>query len=111
MFYKEWSCDNYWLPQGGLSLLPEGTMYIITHSHNFMFYCFYVECPIPVQTPRALIPFFDPDSLKKMETTLRKVSAYLDKANAAEWWKTWMADAKKNTTIQIPGDLEGKNSM
>ena len=26
MYYKEWSFDNYWLPQGGLSLLPEGTV-------------------------------------------------------------------------------------
>lgn len=24
MFYKEWSSDEFWLPQGGLSLLPEG---------------------------------------------------------------------------------------
>ena len=24
MFYKEWSTDDYWLPQSGLSLLPEG---------------------------------------------------------------------------------------
>ena len=55
--------------------------------------------------------FFNPDSLNKMEATLSMVSAYLDKATAAEWWKTWIADAKKNTTIQIPGDLEGKNSM
>ena len=29
MFYKEWSCDDYWLPQGGLSLLPEGTLLIL----------------------------------------------------------------------------------
>ena len=24
MFYKEWSTDNYWLPQSGLALLPQG---------------------------------------------------------------------------------------
>ena len=24
MFYKEWSSDSFWLPQNGLSLLPEG---------------------------------------------------------------------------------------
>ena len=26
MFYKEWSTDDYWLPQSGLSLLPAGSV-------------------------------------------------------------------------------------
>ena len=25
MYYKEWSVDDFWLPQGGLCLLPEGS--------------------------------------------------------------------------------------
>lgn len=27
MYYKEWNFDDYWLPQGGLSLLPEGMLH------------------------------------------------------------------------------------
>lgn len=27
LFYKEWSTDDYWLPQSGLALLPQGMYY------------------------------------------------------------------------------------
>lgn len=90
MFYKEWSTDTFWLPQGGLAFLPSGNT-------------------IPAKQPLVLQPYYDPDNLKKLDTTLRKVSAYLKKAShgASEWWVSWMEDAKKYIEPMEPQAIEG----
>ena len=88
MFFKEWSTDNFWLPQTGLSILPS-------------------DNGIPVGKPRTIKPYFDPENLKKIESTLRKVSAYMDKAGAAEWWVSWLADAMNYVKPLEPQTMEG----
>ena len=55
MFYKEWSTDNFWLPQTGLAVLPAKNL-------------------TPTQQPVMIRPYYDPDNIKKLEITLRKVS-------------------------------------
>lgn len=79
MYYKEWSTDSFWLPTGGLSVLPAND-------------------PIPTIQPQVLQPFFDEDGLSKLASTIRKIEGYLDKTGAASWWRTWLERAKQQTT-------------
>ena len=90
MFYKEWSTDTFWLPQGGLAFLPCGNN-------------------IPTKQPSILKPYYDLENLKKLETTLRKVSPYLNKASpsASEWWVSWMEEAKECVEPMEPQVVEG----
>lgn len=55
MFYKEWSTDDIWLPQTGLAILPTIN-------------------PAPTRQPLMIRPYYDPESIGKLESTLRKVS-------------------------------------
>lgn len=89
MYYKEWSTDDFWLPQLGLAILPTGNS---TPSHK----------------PCVLSPCYDSDNLKKLESTLNKVGAYLDKAGTSTWWATWLEEAKKHVEPQEPQEIEGK---
>ena len=108
MYYKEWSFDDYWLPQGGLSMLPEGILFICTmHSEYLLIIIIYTDNPVPLQTPHALIPCFDADNLRKVEATLEKASAYLCKAGVREWWKDWIKNAKSMITPLDPKPLHG----
>ena len=52
-------------------------------------------------------PSFDPEVLKKIETTITKVGAYLDRAGALQWWQEWLAEAKKNIASLVPRAMEG----
>lgn len=52
MYYKEWSTDDYWLPQTGLAILP-------------------TESPSLTAKPNIMMPCFDTDNLKKLESTLQ----------------------------------------
>ena len=61
MYYKEWSIDDYWLPQTGLAILP-------------------TEIPVPTTKPKILMPCFDSDNLKKLDSTLQKLGGYMNKA-------------------------------
>jgi len=63
MFYKEWSTDTFWLPQTGLSLLP-------------------ADNSVLTQCPWSLRQCFDPEQLGKIEATIRKIGAYLGKAES-----------------------------
>ena len=74
LFFKEWSTDKMWLPPTGLAILP---------SQNL----------VPVSDPQIIQPNFDADDLKKLESMLQKINAYLDKAGASKWWKTWLEKA------------------
>ena len=88
MFYKEWSSDEFWLPQSGLAILP-------------------TDHPIPSLKPLVLGPCYDPDSLKKLEATLKKASAYLNKAGVSAWWASWLEQAKMCVEPQQPKEMEG----
>lgn len=88
MFYKEWSTDDLWLPQTGLTLLPS-------------------ENTIPTDKPLIMRPFYDADILNKVEATLKKISAYLDKAGAALWWISWLEEARNYVEEQEPWPMTG----
>lgn len=88
MFYKEWSTDTFWLPDGGLSMFP-------------------VDNPIPKRDPKILVPFFDAETLGKIETTVAKVGAYLDRAGASSWWNSWFDKARKFTDRTDPQVMQG----
>ena len=88
MFYKEWSTDTFWLPQTGLLLLPAGNS-------------------VPTQLPRSLRPCFDQEHIGKIEATVRKIGAYLDKAGAMSWWNLWLEHARKCVEPSEPQDMEG----
>lgn len=89
MFYKEWSTDDFWLPQSGLAILP-------------------TDHPIPCLKPLVLRPCYDADSLKKLEATLRKASAYLNKAGVSAWWTSWLSEATRAVEPKEPSVMEGK---
>lgn len=55
MFYKEWSSDEFWLPETGLAILP-------------------TDDPIPADQPLIISPYYDKENIQKLETTLRKVN-------------------------------------
>lgn len=88
MFYKEWSTDDFWLPQSGLAILP-------------------TDHPTPIIKPLILRPCYDSDSLKKLEATLRKASAYLNKAGVSAWWTSWLEEAMTYVEPQQPQEMEG----
>ena len=68
---------------------------------------FIPDNPIPKQVPGVLRPYFDLEELKKVETTVGKVAAYLEKSTAGEWWRTWIEKAKEYTEPDVCEDLEG----
>ena len=88
MFYKEWSTDSFWLPSGGLSILPG-------------------DNPIPTLDPKVLQPFYDEESLCKLEATIRKISAYLDRANANSWWMDWLEKVRQHTVHEQAKPIQG----
>lgn len=81
MYYKEWSTDSFWLPEAGICILPE-------------------QYPVPTCEPREIQPLFDAEVLSKVETTLKKISAYLERDGACSWWEAWLENAKKLTHSQ-----------
>lgn len=90
MFFKEWSTDLFWLPQTGLAFLP---------SNN----------AVPKQRPLLSSPCYDPECLKKLQVTVKKVGAYLDKAGASEWWEQWLTEANKYVEHKEPQASEGES--
>ena len=57
------------------------------------------------------MPYFDPDYLKKLEATVKKASAYLDKANASSWWNSWIMCAQEITVTSEPQNLHGNGNL
>lgn len=95
MFYKEWSTDAFWLPESGLALLPAAN-------------------PLPCSPPCVIKPLFDPDHLRMLQATIRKVGAYLKKAcseseDAASWWATWFEEAGRCVHSSEPQVLQGEH--
>lgn len=88
MFYKEWSTDEFWLPQAGLSILP-------------------MSNSTPCLKP-CVLPCYDPDNLKRLESTLSKVCGFLDKVGVSSWWAAWLEETKKNIVPQQPKEMQGK---
>lgn len=56
MFYKEWSSDDMWMPETGLAILP-------------------AEDPVPTECPSTIMPYYDQENIRKLESTLRKVDS------------------------------------
>ena len=93
MHYKEWSSDTFWLPQSGLCLLPPGTGILLCICIILFTFPKFTGDVIVAQKPKGVCPFYDLDYLKKLESTVKKASAYLDKANASSWWNSWIYEA------------------
>ena len=82
MFYKEWSTDDFWLPQSGMYLLQE-----------------YSGRIVPVIEATTLVGCqFDAEKLQKLESTLSKLGGYL-KGDALSWWNGFINNAKKNSSV------------
>ena len=86
MFYKEWSTDDYWLPPSGMQMLMENSDARI----------------LPAGQPSLVDISFDPVKIEKLESTISKLSGYLEKCDAREWWTKCIASAKQNTCIHGP---------
>jgi hypothetical protein len=95
MFYKEWSTDDYWLPQVGMSMLVGCTL--LKESLSYI-----PECSAPnlEHQPLARSPFFESEDLDKVETTIGKVAAYLEKSGANQWWRTWLNHARSSSKAE-----------
>ena len=91
MFFKEWSTDSFWLPQAGIAFLPTNNS-------------------VPKHRPLMSIPYYDPDTLKKLEVTVKKIRAYLDKAGTSEWWELWLKEARKYVEPKEPQESEGETN-
>ena len=78
-----------------------------SYLHAFTTVLIPAESPVPTQNPKVLRPYFDPDMLKKLDATLVKIQAYLEKTNVADWWEQWIEDARTQSTPAEPSDLEG----
>lgn len=58
--------------------------------------------PPDIQKPPAsFLPFFQSEDLEKLQVTIRKIAAYLEKAGADEWWLSWLDKAFKCTSLQM----------
>lgn len=83
MFYKQWSSDESWLPECGMDLLQNG---------------------YPTDSaPNNVLPSFDSDNYKKLESTISKVNAYLEKSGAKQWWTDFLQGLK---SLPSPEDAE-----
>ena len=75
MFYKEWSSNDFWLPEDGLALLMENN-----------------EQLFPLLT--TLLPiiktFIKPDEISGIQTMVHKLSGYLRKGGHHNWWESWL---------------------
>ena len=62
---------------------------------------------IPTQDPKIIKPHYDAEDLKKLESTLSKISGYLDKAGASTQWKSWLQEAWTYVEPLQPQLMEG----
>lgn len=50
--------------------------------------------------PVIISPFFEVEDLDKLEVTIGKIAAYLEKSGDDEWWMSWLKQARTHTTIK-----------
>lgn len=81
MFFKEWATDKSWLPKSGLDILMTDKQ---VH---------------PETIPGLVQPNFDLNNIDKLDTTLKKISAYL-KEEARAWWEVWISNAREGNGQQ-----------
>lgn len=65
------------------------------------------ENVFPEKNPKVFGPSFDQDVVNKVETTIKKLGAYLDRAGAASWWQVWLRTAQNNIAPSQPKEIEG----
>lgn len=82
MFYKEWSTDDFWLPQSGM-----------------YFFLNFNGSTTPCGTPNLVNAQFDLEKTQKVENTLSKLTGYLEKSDALDWWKSFIAKMKQTNTV------------
>lgn len=75
------------------------------YATNFNFIMHYSSPGLEHQ-PLAIYPFFESEVLDKLEATVQKASAYLERSRANIWWNTWLLNARRHTPEHCP--LEGK---
>ena len=75
MFYKEWSSDDFWLPEDGLALLMENNEQLF---------------PSLTTLPPIIKTFIKPDEISGIQTMVHKLSGYLRKGGHHNWWESWL---------------------
>ena len=80
MWYKEWSGDDLWLPDGGLQLLVELNGNLI---------------PAVDDRPGVIRPSFD-DEVDELQKMVEKLAGYLKKGGQYQWWMSWLNSLRKS---------------
>lgn len=83
------------------------------HGKFFLLFCLCVNaCSFPKLEcqPLAFSPFYESENLDKLDTTLGKISAYLEKADANQWWRSWLSNARSLCEAE-PAPTEGNHSL
>lgn len=88
MYYKEWSTDEFWLPQSGMSVLANAYL--------------------PHGMPELLAVQYDQEKVKKVESTISKLTGYLEKSGALDWWTNFIEIMKSNQSY-IDGECKFQN--
>lgn len=83
LFYKQWSTDDYWLPDGGLKLLV---------AHNGQYY------PPMDEVPQVIHPAIDAEEHDSLHTMALKLKAYLAHSGKFNWWMEWLKNSAANTS-------------
>ena len=86
MFYKEWSSDDNWLPKDGLRFLDPDAV----HSTKMT----------------AIQPKYDKEDLPKLESTIKKITCYLDE-DQKRWCPNWLVSAKSFTDARENVEITG----
>lgn len=81
------------------------------YATNFNFIMHYSSPGLEHQ-PLAIYPFFESEVLDKLEATVQKASAYLERSRANIWWNTWLLNARRHTTPEhcpLEGTMDSIN--
>lgn len=89
MWYKEWSGDDLWLPDGGIQLLVKVDGNLI---------------PAADDRPGIIRPSFD-DEVDELQKMVEKLAGYLTKGGQYQWWMSWLDSLKKSQCDRFNGIL------
>lgn len=84
LFYKQWSTDEYWLPDGGLRVLV---------AHDGQHY------PQLNDIPQVIHPTIDAEEHASLQTMALKLKAYLAHSGKFDWWMEWLQSRTANTAM------------